>query len=1071
MVRSLYAGISGLRSHQVALDVTGNNIANVNTVGFKAGRATFKEAMAQTLQGPSRPAGNTGGMNPLQVGLGTSIGSIDTMLRQGNLQTTGQITDLALEGRAYFAFSSGKGTFYSRNGGMHLDSEGYLVSPTNGWRLQGKMANAEGNYPPGTGIGDIRIPWGEKAPAKATAQIGFSCNLNMDSQELGTVTHTNSFLRSAALDINSVLNQTINTSSLLLDRLASVPLDTDINLSEMAAQLESEISARLNLMATAQRKIEQNNTDMARFLEEMGKLIVQMTEQIESSGTVTLPSNFDYFTDTTYSRPYNTPGDPTSGDNPNYDKTFADMQEKLVRARGNYVNRADENAVLSYNIGAYSNGGAVADRIDGRTYTFGGTPPALTVTVASGDFGTFHSGTAVTSTLNTAGFAHAGGTGAADAAAAGAIWYEWPIGTAADFVITPPSIQRESRSLQRDLEVIRTALNEQMAPHMEAIGNRTALTSLFDANGNSLGIKAGDVLTITTGNKNLPDFQFTVLKDGQESKNAQEGKTLEDLRKALEGYLNGLNELDFSGLSNKERNDLMNSYVNRYDPDNPTRPEGMGEIRVGYNADGSFTISNNSTDPNGLHGGPMEIPRFGIDSSRPGSRGYVSTAFGFTQPIYSSYALKSDNAGNTVNHTATDVNGDPLVPPISAADLAKREFSISRSGAIFIPAVAEDLLVNLRDAKGKELNLQNGDEIDITGNVGGRGKSNDRGLEFSDGTDTAYGPATTMQDLMDALQNTFNLGPADGTIYNRPSVSIKQAGDGTDDTIPIGSIVLRGTPGLAFALKGLSVQAKDNNVSDPPPPTAFSSNMSFVESQAAREAGIHTTSGEVYDQSGAAHMVMMTFIPLQTPGEWMWELSIAGDAQILSGGSGKVTFGQDGSPASFTFDDNSNGFRFDPMNGAETVEIKIDHGSPGSFMGITQFKSPTTTEMSFQDGYPMGKLEEIFINEKGEIAGKYTNGISKAIAQIYLAEFNNPAGLLKTGDSMFAVSSNSGQAVMYQPGAGTPTTIRAGALEMSNVELETEFTNMITIQRGYQANSRVISTSDSLLQELVQLVR
>src|SRR5512139_3708071 len=109
MIRSLYDGISGLRSHQVAMDVTGNNIANVNTVGFKAGRVTFKESMAQLLKGPSRPPGEAGGTNPMQVGLGSSVGSIDTILTQGNLQSTGQITDLALEGQAYFAYSSGQG--------------------------------------------------------------------------------------------------------------------------------------------------------------------------------------------------------------------------------------------------------------------------------------------------------------------------------------------------------------------------------------------------------------------------------------------------------------------------------------------------------------------------------------------------------------------------------------------------------------------------------------------------------------------------------------------------------------------------------------------------------------------------------------------------------------------------------------------------------------------------------------------------------------------------------------------------------------------------------------------------
>jgi flagellar hook protein FlgE len=119
----------------------------------------------------------------------------------------------------------------------------------------------------------------------------------------------------------------------------------------------------------------------------------------------------------------------------------------------------------------------------------------------------------------------------------------------------------------------------------------------------------------------------------------------------------------------------------------------------------------------------------------------------------------------------------------------------------------------------------------------------------------------------------------------------------------------------------------------------------------------------------------------------------------------------------------------------------------------------------------MGKLTEITIGEDGEISGLYSNGIGKAIARIYVAEFNNPAGLLKMGDSMFGVSNNSGEAAMYQPGVGSTTKVKPGAIEMSNVELETEFTNMITLQRGYQASARVITTSDQMLQELVQLVR
>jgi flagellar basal body rod protein FlgG len=119
MMRSLFAGVSGLRNHQVQMDVIGNNIANVNTVAFKASRVTFKEAFAQLVQGASRPPGNVtdvaGGRNPVQVGLGMNIGSIDLLFTQGNLQATGVTTDLAIQGDAFFVVSDGAQRYYTRS--------------------------------------------------------------------------------------------------------------------------------------------------------------------------------------------------------------------------------------------------------------------------------------------------------------------------------------------------------------------------------------------------------------------------------------------------------------------------------------------------------------------------------------------------------------------------------------------------------------------------------------------------------------------------------------------------------------------------------------------------------------------------------------------------------------------------------------------------------------------------------------------------------------------------------------------------------------------------------------------
>ena len=108
MMASLFAGVSGLKNHQTKMNVVGDNIANVNTIGFKMGRVTFQEALVQTLRGAGRPSTTRGGSNPLQLGLGMSLASVDNLFIQGGLETTGQTTDLAIQGTGFFVLSDGQ---------------------------------------------------------------------------------------------------------------------------------------------------------------------------------------------------------------------------------------------------------------------------------------------------------------------------------------------------------------------------------------------------------------------------------------------------------------------------------------------------------------------------------------------------------------------------------------------------------------------------------------------------------------------------------------------------------------------------------------------------------------------------------------------------------------------------------------------------------------------------------------------------------------------------------------------------------------------------------------------------
>src|SRR5438309_7336047 len=152
MMRSMFAAISGLKTHQTFMDVVGNNIANVNTTGFKQSRVTFQDILSQTVRGASSPQGGRGGVNPEQIGLGVLISGIDTIQTQGTLQSTGKLTDMAIQGDGYFVMSDGKQPFYSRDGAFDLGTDGTLVNPSSGLRVLGWQANQV------TGAVDTSVP-------------------------------------------------------------------------------------------------------------------------------------------------------------------------------------------------------------------------------------------------------------------------------------------------------------------------------------------------------------------------------------------------------------------------------------------------------------------------------------------------------------------------------------------------------------------------------------------------------------------------------------------------------------------------------------------------------------------------------------------------------------------------------------------------------------------------------------------------------------------------------------------------------------------------------------------------
>lgn len=678
MMRALFSGVAGLRNNQIRMDVIGNNISNVNTVGFKAGRVTFKEILAMTLQNATSPGDSRGGSNPMQVGLGVAVASIDNLFTQGNLETTGQKTDLAIDGDGFFILSDGKTNWYSRAGNFTLDARGRLIG-ANGFVLQGKMANADGEIATGTVIQDIVLPFGQRIPAKATTSLQLKGNLDASQSPTGTILDSrNLFAIEEAGD------------------------DSDVNGLYARGGANSTISGMVSGVTT----VEVND------------------------GTTT------------------------------------------------------------------------------QTYTY-----------AEVD----------------------GGPG--------------------------------------------------------------------------------------------------------------------------DGFFNSLDDLV--------------AEINA---------DFAGSFRADIDASGRIVMTD-------LSGGPHTLS---FTSSHPALQAAFSSANG----------VVDSGSGRT---TQTD------------------EFSHV--------ATADEPLTKVRNQVGDSLGLGAGDTINISAKVGGVTKS---------GTFSVTA-ATTLGELASQIQTIFGL-------TNQNGVEIDSDG----------SIKINGDPGKDKEITAVGIREVGNDI--------FNVAMTLVETQKAADV-IHPVNIAVFDSLGQRHLLTITFRKTEIDRQWEWSASFTGTETVLSGGSGKVHFNQDGSLNGLTYDNGLSALTFDPGNGAPAVSLSLDAGTLGGFEGLTQFSSESTAVISGQDGYANGVLSDIQIDTRGKITGVFSNGVSRDLGQVVLATFNNPAALEKVGDSVYRYTANTGEIIFGTAGESIPSTIVPGTLEMSNVDLSQEFTNMIVAQRAFQANARVITTGDDMLNELVNLKR
>ena len=231
----------------------------------------------------------------------------------------------------------------------------------------------------------------------------------------------------------------------------------------------------------------------------------------------------------------------------------------------------------------------------------------------------------------------------------------------------------------------------------------------------------------------------------------------------------------------------------------------------------------------------------------------------------------------------------------------------------------------------------------------------------------------------------------------------------------------------------------------------------------------YSTNTQIFDEKGASHSLTLTFTKSVVDNEWNWTATVDG-LTPEAGNNGKAIFNEDGTLRTFEAADKSN-LLFTPADGTPQLSVELDASNTERLGGLTQFVAPASASVREQDGRSSGRLVSINIEPGGHIVGQFSNGSAENLARISLASFGNVGGMKQDGSNLYIETQASGRPVIGAAESTIQGSIRSGTLEMSNVDLAQEFTNLILTQRGFQASARSITTSDELLTEVVNLKR
>lgn len=1012
-VRSLFVGLTGLNAMSQGIDVISNNIANINTVGFRAGRASFDDLFYRTLSAGVGSTENRGGVNPHQLGHGVTTGSIDTIFTQGSTQSTGRLLDLSIQGDGFFVMRDGTGQeFLTRAGNFTLDNAGNIVDPGTGLRLIGRQADDFGNILDTEAEGELSIDFSRRSLAQQTENV--TARGNFDAR----VGNPDTGVLPANATSSSTLTALFDKGGLPVGMVNGDVIRFDSGFFELG-----------NAPENVQSPIDLSTLDAGKG----AGIILSVTTTTTMDD---LQRAFNDFFQTTIT-------DLTPGESSGLNFSYNDQSGQFD------INSSLDNALKGVRIGLKERFGEnsppeEASRTLGNLFVNEGDPDfSRTLNVAA------------SSDVKTQIIRKADSTTSIDIFDSQGNSHTLAVGMARD-TTEPAAIQNALVSQLRDSEgrkIIPSDFIPAQPVYSEPVLDSRTNTATFtatkvsnivatqgvysfqDGAGNLIGLRLSDGALSFNGGAFTPpvDATGTVLPafaaagldtTGEETLNIastdnpgggllgdqgfEATTTLEDIRSQLERRINAAIGVVVGGISNFDVTNTVG--VNEpptlalVPPDNFVTGDGQ-PVSVSLTEDGSFSFS----VANGSLGAPAtddaEIAANLIASAGgEENMGLVLDLAAQTRSI----RVSTINPGPLANDP-TDDQADGQVDDSFVGD--NRVTGFKQNTDPFGDTVQDFFDIGDTDFR----------DFDVDGDPTTPDGIDDSGVHLIALSSGVFADTDALGTSSFANVQAFNPEVTSfRALFNERGFGIAKDIDG-DSLVDI----TQGVP-VGIVAQSTDTQPFETNTFHTSGTTRNTVNFQAVVPSDFRTPPVNTTGTMIFDSEGRFQQ---------------YENST--------------------SAPTITFDPDNN----DPENGGvDPVPFKLDLSS------ISYSFGPDSVQLDTQDGRPTGNLDNVSIAASGEIIGVFTNGDTQSLGQIRLATVRNEGGLIQEGATMFTVGPNSGERIFADAGIDAGA-INSGSLELSNVDLAQEFTNLIVVQRAYQANTRVITTGDQVLQEALTLKR